>query len=198
MFATEPAYIQSKSRVATLADLRGLELRVAGGGVSTLKALGVTPVGMPMSEVAEALQTGVIEGNASSREVLYDFKFAETLKYVVDYPLHHVAFAALMDIDKWNTLPADVQDVINELGREMALWAGEYLDNHVKKSMEWAVQEQGVEIVTLSAEEKAKWDAALQPLIDATVEKQEKEGLPARAFMNRLFELRDKYSKEFS
>ncbi|HAP32784.1 MAG TPA: C4-dicarboxylate ABC transporter substrate-binding protein, partial [Firmicutes bacterium] len=198
MFATEPAYIQSKTRVASLADLRGLELRSAGGGVSTLTALGATPVGMPMSEVPEALQTGVIEGNTSSREVLYDFKIAEIVKYVTDYPLFYVAFAAVMDIDQWNLLPADVQGVINELGREMALWAGEYLDNHVNKALDWAVKEQGVEIVTLSAEEKAKWDAALQPLVETTVEELEKQGLPARAFMNRLFELRDKYSKEFS
>ena len=197
-FVTEPAYIQSKTRVASLEDLRGLELRSAGTGVGPLRALGATPVAMGQGEVGEALQTGVIDGYASSREVLYDFKYAEIVKYVTDYPTFYISFLALMDINVWNSLPADVQAVIDELGREMAFWTGDYLDNHCVDAVEWAVSEEGVEVVTLSADEQARWDAALQPLVEEYVADLESKGLPGRAFVERLYELRDKYSAEFS
>ncbi|GAW92536.1 TRAP transporter substrate-binding protein [Calderihabitans maritimus] len=197
VFATEPAYIQSVSPVRNLDDIKGMELRTPGTGVPVLEALGAAPVGMPQSEVSQALQTGAIEGYVSSREVLKDLKYAEKVKYVTDYPTFVISFAALMNKDVWNSLPADVQKVIDDLGREMALWTGEYLDEHVKEAVDWAIKEQGVQIVTLSPEEKAKWDAELASLQDEAVEKLEAQGLPAREFMDRLYELRDKYSKEY-
>jgi len=194
LFTTEPSFIQSKDRVASLEDLRGMELRAAGSGAPFLGALGATQVSMGQGEVGEALQTGVIDGYASSREVLFDFKYAEIVKYVTDYPIFQISFAALMDIEVWNALPQEVKDVIDELGPEMARWTGQYLDGHCIDAVEWAVAEEGVEVVTLSEAEKARWDAVLQPLVDDAVAKLDAQGLPGTAFITRLYELRDKYS----
>lgn len=197
VFNTEPAYIQSKKPVQKLEDIAGLRLRTTGTGVPVLKALGGTPVGMPQSEVAQALQTGVIDGYITSREVLLDFKYAETVKYVTDYPLVTVSFAAVMNKDVWNSLPPDVQKVIDDLGREMALWTGNYLDNHVKESLDWAIKEQNLQTITLSSEEKARWDAKLKEVTDAYVRDVETKGLPGQKFLQKLYELRDKYAKEY-
>ncbi len=197
VFNTEPSYIQSKKPVQKLEDITGLRLRTTGTGVPVLKALGGTPVGMPQSEIAQALQTGVIDGYITSREVLLDFKYAETVKYVTDYPLVTVSFAAVMNKNVWNSLPPDVQKVIDDLGREMALWTGTYLDNHVKESLAWATKEQGLKVITLTPEEKARWDAKLKGVTDAYVKEVEAKGLPAQKFLQRLTELRDKYAQEY-
>lgn len=197
MFATEPAYVQSKKQVAGLDHVKGLELRSAGTGVPVLKALGAAPVGMDQAQVPEALQTGVIKGYLSSREVLKDMKYAEMVKNVTDYPTFVISFAAVMKKDVWDSLPADVQSVIDGLGREMALWTGEYLDNHVKGVMDWAQKEQGVKVISLSADEKAKWDEKLKSIQDKAVNDAEAKNLPGRKFMEKLIELRDKYSKEY-
>jgi TRAP-type C4-dicarboxylate transport system substrate-binding protein len=194
LFTTEPSFIQSKDRVASLEDLRGMELRAAGTGAPFLGALGATQVSMGQGEVGEALQTGVIDGYASSREVLYDFKYAEIVNYVTDYPIFQISFAALMDLEYWNTLPQEVKDVIDELGPEMAQWTGQYLDGHCIDAVEWAVAEEGLEVVTLTAEERARWDAVLQPLVDDAVDNLEAQGLPGLEFITRLYELRDQLS----
>lgn len=196
MFATEPAFVQSKKPVASLDDIRGMELRSAGTGVPVLKALGAAPVGMDQAQVPEALQTGVIKGYLSSREVLKDMKYAEMVKNVTDYPTFVISFAAVMKKDTWNSLPPDVQKVIDDLGREMALWTGDYLDKHVKTVMDWGQKEQGVKVVTLAPEEKAKWDQALKSIQDKAVNDAEAKGLPGKKFMEKLVELRDKYAKE--
>lgn len=80
----------------------------------------------------------------------------------------------------------------------MALWTGEYLDNHVQEALDWAVKEHGVQIITLSPEEKAKWDEKLKAVRDKAVREAEAKGVPGQEFMKRLIELRDKYSKQVS
>ncbi|KNZ68333.1 extracellular solute-binding protein [Thermincola ferriacetica] len=195
-FATEPAHLMTKKPVKSLDDLKGMQIRISGALTPVLRDLGATPVGMGMAEVPEALQTGIIDGLVSSREVLKDLKLAESLKYTTDYPLTVTSFIAVMNKDVWESLPPDVQKVIDELGPEMARWTGEYHDNHVQEALKWSAREYGLQVVTLSEEEKAKWDAKLKPLQDKLVKDLKAKGLPAEEYRNRLYELKDKYSRK--
>lgn len=194
-FATEPAYVQTKKPVASLSDLKGKQIRISGALAPILKNLGGAPVGMSQAETAEALQTGVIEGYISSREVLKDLKFAEMVKYVTDYPLTVNTFVAVMNKDVWNSLPQDVQKAIDDLSPEMARWTGEYLDKTVKEAMDWSIKEQGLKVVSLSDEEKKLWDSKVKPLQDQTVAELKAKGLPAEEYEKKLYELKEKYSK---
>ena len=196
MFTTEPGYIMSRRPVSSLADLKDMKLRAAGTGVPVLKALGAAPVGMPMPEVPQAVQTGVIDGTMTSREVLKDFKLAESLKFVTDYPTVVVTFAAVMDAKRWAKLPAQVQKVIEALGPEMALWTGHYHDReNVAAALAWAKKEQGLKIVSLAAGERAQWDARLKPLAEQWVQETSAKGLPAEKYLARLRALRDRFEK---
>jgi TRAP-type C4-dicarboxylate transport system substrate-binding protein len=192
-FTTEPAYVQTVDKIAVLEDFKGKQLRIAGALTDIVKRLGAAPVGMSQAEVPEALQIGVIDGYITSREVLLDFKLAEFVKYVVDYPLSINTFVAVMNKDVWNSLPADVQQVIDELSREMMLFTGEYHDNQVKESVEWSQKEHGLEIVTLTPEEKSRWDETLKGIQDEYVQTLEQQGHPAKEYQNKLNELLQKY-----
>jgi len=194
-FSTEPAHLMVKEPVASLGDLKGRQIRISGALTPVLKDLGATPIGMGMSEVPEALQTGIVEGLVSSREVLMDLKLAESLKYTTDYPLTVTTFVAVMNKDVWNSLPPDVQKVIDELSPEISQWTAEYHDNHVKEALDWSAKEQGLQVTTLSEEEKANWFKKLQPLQDKLVSDLKAQGMPAEEYKNRLYELKDKYSK---
>lgn len=196
MFTSAPSYLATKKPVRSLEDLAGLELRAAGNMVETLKAMGAAPVGMPMSALPEALQKGVVKGYAASKEVLLDFKFAEIVKYVTDYSLGTVSFAVLMNKAKWNSLPEDVQKVIDDLGEEQAIWVGEYMDKHVAEAVVWAKKEQGLEVITISEREKLRWDNRLEPVVKAYLEDTKSRGLPGKAFLDRLYELKAQYEKE--
>jgi TRAP-type C4-dicarboxylate transport system substrate-binding protein len=198
MFTTEPGYIQSRKAVEKLDDLKGMKLRAAGTGVPVLQALGAAPVGMPMPQVPESVQTGVIDGTMTSREVLKDFKLAELLKHVADYPTVVVTFAAVMDKKKWDSLPDKVKQVIDELAREMAIWTGQYHDKqNVGEALAWAQQNYNLEIHKLSEDEKTKWDALLAPMVANWKTEMAAKGLPADKFLERLGQIRDKYAAEY-
>lgn len=199
-FTTEPAYLQTVEPVTSRDDLAGMELRSAGAGVPGLELLGAAPVGMPMPEVAESLQTGVIEGYMSSREVLQDFGLAEQVGYVTDYPFNiSNTFVAVMDEDRFAELPQDVQDAIHELRREMTTFASEFHDEeNVGQALEWAAAEHGTETVELDDGEAEAWDAELEAVIDDWLAEASEAGIDAEAVLDRLNELRDEYNAEYS
>jgi TRAP-type C4-dicarboxylate transport system substrate-binding protein len=194
MFTTAPTNIMSKVPVRSLDDLKGLDLRASGGAAQILGAWGANPVGMPMPATVEALQKGVVKGLYSSLEVMKDFKFAESCKYVTMTDTVIYPFAVVMNQKEWQALPKDVQKTMMDLRVEQSEWTGNYMDNHVKSAMDWAVNKQGVEVIKLSNAEKAKWDARLRPLQDKWVAGAKKKGLPAQAIVDDIKRLIKKHS----
>ena len=186
MFTCAPANIYAKKPVRNLEDLKGLELRASGGVAQALKALGATPVGMPQSETPEALQKGVVQGAASSLETLMDFKYAEICKYVTIFNGPVYPFAVVMNMDKWNSLPKDVQDVMDGMGVEQAFWTGNYMDKHVNKSIDWSKKNHNIEITKLTKKELANWNRLLRPLKDKWITQAKAKGLPARAILRDI------------
>jgi len=194
MFNTYPANIMSKKPVRNLDDLRGMELRASGMAAAALKLWGATPVGMPMPQTPEALQKGVVQGLFSSGETMKDFKFAEFCRYMtmtkrVSYP-----FAVVMNKNAWNKLPDDVKKVFDDLGRDQAVWTGEYVDRHVVDALEWSKKNYNVEIITLPKEEMAKWDELLKPLVLNWSKDAKKKGLPAEDILKDLKMWTQKYA----
>jgi TRAP-type C4-dicarboxylate transport system substrate-binding protein len=196
LFTCATAQILSKKAVRNLDDLKGLKLRAAGTGVKIMNALGAAAVGMPQSEVPEALQKGVVQGNVTSMDVLKDMKYAEYCPFVTIADLWVVPFAVVMNKKKWESLPKDVQKVIDDLAKDQAVWTGKYVDNHAQEAKEWSKKEHKVEFIELTADQKAKWFGKLKSLVDDYIANLDKAGLPGKAFLDDLNKLKDKYGKE--
>ncbi len=195
MFTCAPANIYAKKPVRSLEDLKGLELRASGGVAQYLKVLGAAPVGMPQSETPEALQKGVVQGAVSSLETLMDFKYAEICKYVtmINGPVY--PFAVVMNMETWNSLPKDVQEVMDGMGTEQAWWTGNYMDQHVIKSIEWSKKNHNIEIIKLTQKELARWDKLLKPIPDKWSQDAKAKGLPARTILKDIKVARDYHSR---
>ncbi|WP_010627605.1 TRAP transporter substrate-binding protein DctP [Halomonas sp. KM-1] len=194
-FTSEPGYLQTKDPVTSLEELRGQEIRVPGDSTDVLAALGGVPIALSQADTGEALQAGVVDGYVSSREVLRDLRYARTVKYVTDYPLTNAVLVAVMNRQRWESLPEDIQQIIDELGAEMAFFAGDYLDSHVEASLEWAREEEGVEVLSLSDEEAARWTERLQPINEERLTRVAELGLPAHEFHERMLELFEQYQQ---
>lgn len=197
-FTTEPAYIQSEQPVSSRDDLSGLELRTSGALTPALEGLGASPVGMAMPDVAQSLQTGVISGYASSREVLKDFGLADQVGYITDYAFGvSNTFVAVMDQAKYDALPDDVKTAMDGLREEMSTFASEYHDNeNVGEALKWAEAEKGVETVPLADGEKAAWDKELESLVGQWLEEAEGNGFEPQEVLDRAMELAEEYNAE--
>ncbi len=197
MFTTAPSNIMSKIPIRNLDDIKGVPLRASGGAAQILKAWGANQVGMPMPETPEALQKGVVKGLFSSLEVMMDFKFAELCKYVTVTNTVIYPFAVVMNEAKWNSLPKDVQKVMDDLSTEQAKWTGNYMDDHVKDSVAWSKKAQNVEVISLPKKEMAKWNKLLEPITDKWIKGSEAKGIPGKKIVKDLKKWNKKYSKKY-
>jgi TRAP-type C4-dicarboxylate transport system substrate-binding protein len=199
MFTCPPANIMSMKPVRSLAEIKGYELRAAGTAAKILELLGAAPVAMPMSDVPESLQKGVIKGLVSSLEVTKDFKYAELCRHVTgNVNLFVVSFAVVMNKGKWDSLPEDVKKVIDDMSKEHAIWTGRYVDNHVLEALKWSRETyKDFQMHKLSPEELSRWYALLKPMTDKHIKDVEAKGLPAKAILDDVTKLKEKYSKEY-
>lgn len=195
MFTTAPSNIMSKTPVRSLADIQGMDLRASGGAAQILAAWGANQVGMPMSATPEALQKGVVKGLFSSLEVMKDFKYAETCKYVTLTDTVIYPFSVVMNMASWNRLPEDVKAVFEALAPEQSVWTGVYMDDHVAVANQWSKETQGVEFITLSAEEKARWNERLAPITEQWIKDAEANGYPGRQIVEDIEALIEKHIK---
>ena len=197
LFTCPPADFMTATPVRSLKDLRGMELRVSGTGAEAVKRLGGSPVAMPQSETPEALQKGVVKGIVSSMEILKDFNFAAYCPYATDTNLFVVTFAVVMNKDKWNAMPPDVQKVLDDLRREQAEWTGRYVDDHVKEAIEWSKEKYGLQIINLPAADRAEIPVLLKPMIDEYIKRVTANGVPGSQVIQELYRLKEKYEKQF-
>jgi TRAP-type transport system periplasmic protein len=198
VFATGPGDLYTKEPVRSLNDLQGLTIRATGLSTKTLKALGASPVAMAQSEAYEALSKGVVKGNLGPVEVLQGWKQAEVTKYLTQTPfLYNTLFFITVNLDVWNSItPADQAKIlqINEsFFSEVAmnLW-----DKQNESAFVYAVTENNMEVIELSAEETEKWVELIKPIQSEFVDNMAKANLPgadALALVNRLA---DKYNLE--
>ncbi len=197
LFTCPPANVMTIKPVKSLKDLKGLELRVGGTQADIIKNLGGIPVAMPQSDTPEALQKGTVKGHVSSMEVLKDFNYASYTPNATITNLWVVTFSVVMNKDKWNSLPADVKKVMDDMRKEWALWTGNYVDNHVLESLKWSKEKYNLQVYELTATEKTEASKLIKPLIDTYVDRVTKAGLPGNQIMKDVYALKEKYEKQY-
>jgi len=156
-----------KKPVKTLEDVKGLKLRGTGRLGDIVKALGATPVPIATPELYDSLKRGVIEGALLPMETLKGFKTGEVQKYVTaSWKIGSTyAFYVIMNKDKWNSLPPDVQKVMTDFCNEFTeRWAVEW-NNIDIEGVDYFVK-QGGQVIPLPAAESAKWVKASQPVVE--------------------------------
>jgi TRAP-type C4-dicarboxylate transport system substrate-binding protein len=152
-------------------DLKGLKLRfptrLAG---EALKALGASPIGMPVPQVPESLAQGVIDGAVIPWEVVPSIKVHELVKYHTEIPgsptFYTATFMLAMNRAKYEGLPDDLRKVLDEQsGMALATEAGKMFDD-VGSEISEMVKKRGNIISAISEQEKARWIEATKPVID--------------------------------
>ena len=197
LFTCPPANIMTIKPVKSLKDLKGMELRVGGTQADIIKNLGGIPIAMPQSETPEALQKGTVKGHVSSMEVLKDFNYAAYTANATIANLWVVTFAVVMNKEKWESLPADVKKVIDDMRKEWALWTGNYVDNHVTESIKWSKEKYNLQIFEFPTAEKAQIPKLIKPLIDEYTKRVTAAGLPGAQIIKDVYALKEKYEKQY-
>jgi len=161
-----PGLLHTKKPVRTLEDLKGMKIRATGLSAKVVEALGGVPVAMPQGDTYESLQKGVVEGTFSPIEVLKGWKQGEVIKYTTEcFSVGYTtAMFVVMNKTKWDSLPADVKKVIDDLSESWVLVHGQTWDVTDEEGRNFT-RKLGNELISLSDAESAKWRKAVEPLL---------------------------------
>ncbi len=192
-----PAVIVTRSRpVRTLEDLKGLQLRVpVREAAEGLKALGGTPVGMPLSDYVIALEKGTVDGGSMQKRAIQSYKIAPSAKYATLMSLYNPSnWFTAMNLSKWKSLPPDLQKVIEDNCEWGKRDCAETFDAGDKEGVEWA-KKQGMEFIPLKPEEKKRWLAILGETYGKMAKALDAKGIPATKVFSFIRERMEEYVK---
>ena len=116
--------------VRTLEDFKGLKVRVPSDVLAkTVEALGGSPVGMPVTEIAEALRLGTVDASMFPYEAVKPFGLEGLFKSFSNTSMLATRFAVVMNKDSYARLPDDLKAVIDaESGRAFSMEMAKGID----------------------------------------------------------------------
>ncbi|MCW5653902.1 TRAP transporter substrate-binding protein [Hydrogenophaga sp.] len=100
--------------VSTLADMQGMKIRVPVLPMffNMFKALGAAPVSMNFSELYTSLQTKLVDGQENPLVNVFTAKFYEVQKFISLTNHCWEGMLIASNRNRFNSLPADIQEVI--------------------------------------------------------------------------------------
>lgn len=110
--------------INSIEDLRGLKMRIPGVGGEVLRRAGGTPVNLPISEIFTALQTGSIDATewvGPYNDLALGLHTAAQYYYYPGWQEPGPALECMINLDAWNTLPADLQAIVSVACQAMSL-----------------------------------------------------------------------------
>ena len=157
--------------VRTPDDVKGMKIRVPSRNAGLIvEAWGGSPVSMPVSEIYNAMQTGVIDAAMIDGTATMAFKLGEVANYLtVGMDTTISPFFILMNRDAFDGLSAEHQAAVDAVGREVSVLGNQVQLSEAAKGIEKFGATEGKELITLTPEEAAAFNTLSAPVVDTVV-----------------------------
>src|SRR5689334_25413611 len=147
-------------------DYKGLKFRIQSSKVleAQFRLLGATPQVMAFSEVYQALQTGVVDGQENTPSNIYTQKFHEVQKYTTLTNHGYIGYVVVVNKKFWDDLPADVRGQLEKAMAEATVYSNEISEKENVESLDDIKKSGKTELITPTAAESAAMRKAMEPL----------------------------------
>jgi len=192
-FVSEPfTFHTSKKQINSMADIKGLKFRTSGAVQSAMvKGLGGSPVTLPITEVYTSLEKGVIDGVVTAFTAMVGYRLWDVVNYSINAGLTATPMAVAMNKKTWNSLPPDVQKILENMKMRYAFECATKYDGDVQKSLDLA-KAKGKTIYKIPAAELVKWEKEFVPVYDGWLADMKSKGLPGAEVLDKIRHLQGK------
>ena len=158
--------MSANKKLITPADYKGLKFRIQSSKVleAQFRALGAIPQVMAFSDVYQALQTGVVDGQENTWSNIYTQKMHEVQKYMTVTNHGYIGYVVVVNKKFWDGLPPDIRDELSKAMKE----ATDYGNSQSAKDNDDALEEikksGKSEIITLTPEQNEAMRKAMMPV----------------------------------
>jgi C4-dicarboxylate-binding protein DctP len=158
--------MSANKRLIAPSDYKGLKFRIQSSKVieAQFRTLGAIPQVMAFSEVYQALQTGVVDGQENTWSNIYTQKMHEVQKYATVTNHGYIGYVVVANKKFWEGLPADIRGQVEKALKE----ATEYGNGQSAKENDDALEEikkaGKTEIIKLTPEQDEAMRKAMMPV----------------------------------
>lgn len=159
--------ITTTKPVRRLEDFRGIRFRVMPGSrvlERQFRVLGAESVPYGFEDVYKVLEEGRVQGTESPFSNIYSKRFYELQPYLTISDHGFLGYVVLMNGAFWESLPEDVQVIIEETMAEVTQWQREIASEQNATDLEAILATGKVKVWWLPAEERERWQQMMQPV----------------------------------
>src|SRR5512139_2440458 len=148
------------------ADYKGLKFRIQSSKVleAQFRLLGATPQVMAFSEVYQALQTGVVDGQENTPSNIYTQQFYEVQKYTALTNHGYIGYVVVVNKKFWDDLPADVRGQLEKAMTEATAYSNKIAATENAEALDEIKKSGKTEIIVPTGAEMAAMQRAMDPL----------------------------------
>lgn len=157
----------NKDKFTRPEDAKGLKFRIQASDVleAQFRALGANPQKMAFSEVYQALQTGVVDGQENTWSNIYSQKYYEVQKTITETNHGVLDYMVVTNAKWWDGLPADVRTGLSEAMNEATVYANKLAEQFSQEDRKKIAEAGKAKIQTISKEDVAAWRKAMDPVL---------------------------------
>ena len=147
-------------------DYKGLKFRIQSSKVldAQFRALGAIPQVMAFSEVYQALQTGVVDGQENTPSNMYTQKMHEVQKYTTLTNHGYIGYAVIVNKAFWEGLPADIRTELNKAMKEATELNNSQSAKENQDALNAMKASGKTELITLTKDQDAAMRKAMAPV----------------------------------
>jgi C4-dicarboxylate-binding protein DctP len=148
------------------ADYKGQKFRIQSSKVleAQFRSLGATPQVMAFSEVYQALQTGVVDGQENTPSNMYTQKMHEVQKYTTLTNHGYIGYVVVVNKPFWDGLPADIRANLEKAMDESTAYANKISAQENEEALEDIKKSGKTELITPTAAEMTAMRKAMEPI----------------------------------
>ncbi len=174
----------------TIEDFKGEKVSLVGRYFGRWLPPGATAVVRPGTERYDLLHTGVVSTDLLPFDTQYAVKVHEVTNYYIAAKiLTACAGPILMNIDKFNALPPDIQKVFLEAGKDAELIVGSEIAPRWFGKVQEAWKQRGIVTIDFPDTEVAKWTTKLEDIPAEWAAEVEGQGYPGWKIVQRWQEI---------
>jgi len=147
-------------------DVKGLKFRIQASDVleAQFRALGANPQKMAFSEVYQALQTGVVDGQENTWSNMYSQKFYEVQKTIANTNHGVIDYMVVTNAKWWDGLPEDIRKGLKQAMDEATAYANKMANDFNERDRKLIADAGKARIQTLTKDDVAAWRKAMEPV----------------------------------
>ncbi len=166
--------IHANKAVKTVANLKGLKLRIQSSKVldAQMRGVGASPQVLAFGEVYTALQTGTVDGGENTLSNIFTQKMHEVQKHITISDHGYIGYGVIVNKKFWDGLPVEIRSTLEQAIKDATIYERQVAQQENDRALTGIRALKKTEVYALTDTERKDWQkvfAALYPKFESIV-----------------------------